>query len=169
MRRTRLQCLSVLHHGLDGECVDRTGKSFRRGFHSLDHRHRHIVLGKIGIHIKHLARLFFCLLSSGVCGVAFLPQEFGCPKEHSRAHLPTEHIRPLVYQYGEITIRVNPVFVGVPDNCLRCGTYDQFLLKTGGRIDHHTVSLGIVLEAIVSHNRTFLGESLHMISFPAKE
>ena len=43
-----------------------------------------------------LSSFFFGLLASGVGSMSFLPQEFRCAQEWTRAHLPSHHVTPLV-------------------------------------------------------------------------
>ena len=98
MRRTRLQGFPVLHHGLDGIGIEGAGKPLVSRFHTLDNRHGHEILGKVGIDIEHTTSLGLGLLASSMCGVPLLPQELGGAQEEAGAHLPTEHVGPLVAQ-----------------------------------------------------------------------
>ena len=96
----RLQREAVLHHGLDGVAAQRAGELFGARFHALDHRHRHDVLGDLGVDIEDAQHFFDGFLVRGVRGVAFLPEELGGAEEHARAQLPADHVGPLVDQHG---------------------------------------------------------------------
>ena len=169
VRRTRLQCLAVLHHCLDGIRLESTGKAFIGRFHTFHHRHGHVAFGKVGIHVEHTHGFFHCFLLGGMSCVPLLPQEFGSTQEHACAHFPTEHICPLVTQYGKIAIRLYPVTVSVPYNSLGRGAYYQFLFKAGIGVNHHAAPFGVVLEAVMRDHGTLLCKALHMVGLLAKE
>ena len=102
MRSARLECLPVLHHGLDGKGVKGTGEPFVRALVAYHHRKRHSVPGEVGIDIHHLHRLGLGLLSGGMGGMPLLPQELRRAEEKPGAHLPAHYIGPLVAQDREI-------------------------------------------------------------------
>ncbi len=104
-----------------------------------------------------------------MCAVTLLPKELGGAEEHAGAHLPAHHVCPLVAEYWEVAVGVDPVAVCAPDDGLGCRTYDQLLLQTCVGIDDHAVAVGVVLEAVVGHYRAFFRESFHMLGFTAKE
>ena len=101
--------------------------------------------------------------------VAFLPQELRCAQEHTGAHLPAHHIGPLVAQHGQVAPAVYPVLVCAPDDGLRGRAHYQLLFQAGLRIDDDAGAVGVVLEAVVCHHGTFLGETLYMLGLAAKE
>ncbi len=99
-----LQGFSVLHHGLDGVCVKRTGEAFVGRLHSLYDWNSHIVLGEACVNFEHTACFLFGFFARGVGRVPFLPKELGCAQEHSCAHFPTEHVCPLVDEYRKVAV-----------------------------------------------------------------
>ena len=117
MRRAALQSFPVLHHGFDGISVQSTGKTFRLALHALHYGHGHILFGKIGIHFQHQFGTFFGFFTRGMCRMSFLPQEFSSTQEQTSTHFPTENVRPLIAKNRQVTIRLNPVFISIPDNC----------------------------------------------------
>ncbi len=64
----------------------------------------------------------------GVGGVAFLPEELGGPEEQAGAHLPTDHVGPLVDQQGQVAVAGDPVAVGVPNDGFGGRANDEFFL-----------------------------------------
>ena len=102
MTGATLQCLAVLHHRLNGICVEGAGKTLRLALHTLHHRHCHPFLSELGIYLQHLLCLGLGLLAGGMGGVALLPQELRCAEERARAHLPAHHVAPLVAHQGQV-------------------------------------------------------------------
>ena len=64
---------------------------------------------------------------------------------------------------------MDPVLICAPDDGFRCGAYDEFFFQTCFGIYNHATAFGVVLEAIVCHYGTFLGEAFHMLGFTAEE
>ncbi len=164
-----LQRLAVLHHCLDCIGIQCASKSFVGCLHSDNYGHSHVISCKLSIKINHLHSAVFRLFRRCVSAVPFLPKEFSGTQEHTCAHLPAHHIRPLVTQQREITIAVNPVLVCSPDYCFRCRANYKFLFKACGRIDNDTITVRIVLESIMCHNSTFLGKALYMLCLSAQK
>ena len=102
-------------------------------------------------------------------GVTFLPQELAGAQEQTCTHLPAHDVAPLVDNQWQVAIRMYPVFEGVPDDGLGCGTYDEFLLELGGWVNHHSVVSLVGLQTIVSNNGALLGEAFHMLGLAAEE
>ena len=115
---TTLERLAILHHSLDGVSVLSTSEALSLALHTLDHRHSHIVLCKVGIYIQHLLSLCNCLFLSGMRRVAFLPQELCRAQEQAGAHLPAHHVGPLIAQDRQVAIALDPVLIGVPNDSL---------------------------------------------------
>ena len=57
-----LECLSVLHHRLDGEGIQSACEPLVRALVAHDDRHCHIVPCKVGIYIHHPLGLLLSLL-----------------------------------------------------------------------------------------------------------
>ena len=164
-----LEGLAVLHHGLDAEGVERTGKTLVGALMALDDGHGHILLGKLGIHIEHLAGLGLGILAGGMGGVAFLPEELGRAEEHAGAHLPAHHVGPLVAEDGQVAVGLDPVLVGAPDDGLGGGAHNELFLELGRGVDHHAIAVGVVHQAVVRHHGALLGEAFHMLRLAAEE
>ena len=70
--------------------------------------------------------------------MAFLPEEFGRPQEEPRAHLPADHVGPLVDQDRQIAVRLDPFAVHVADDRLGRGTNNQRLVQLlAAAVRHH--------------------------------
>ena len=101
--------------------------------------------------------------------MALLPEELGRTQEQTRTHLPTHDVGPLVAQDRQVTIRLDPVLISIPDDRLRRRTHDQLLLQLGSRIDYYALPLGVILQAIVRHHGALLGEALYVVSLAREE
>ena len=97
-----LESLSILHHGLDGHCVQSTSKPLVRALVTDNYRKRHPVASEIGIDIHHLCCLGNCLLLSGMGSVTLLPEKLGGPQEKTGTHFPAHYVCPLVAQNRKI-------------------------------------------------------------------
>ena len=64
--------------------------------------------------------------------MTLLPEKFGGAKEESRAHLPPNHICPLVDLDGQVPVGADPAREGIGDHGLRCGSDDQRVLEFAG-------------------------------------
>ena len=73
VRRSRLQCFAVLHHGFDRIRRLRAGESFADRFFAFDHGHGHVVFGEVRVHVQHQSCFFQSLFFGRVSGMAFLP------------------------------------------------------------------------------------------------
>ena len=166
---TRLQGLTVLHHGFDGVGLESTCKALVGSLDTLNDGDSHVFLSKVGIDVEHLDGLSLGLFLSGMGSVTLLPQELGGAQEHTGAHLPTEYVSPLVDEQWQIAIAVDPIAVGVPDDGLTGGTDHQFLLQTCRGVDDDTLTLRIIHQAVMGNNSALLGEAFHMISLSAQE
>ena len=164
MAGAALQSFSVLHHGLYGVGIQSSGKALGLALHTLYHGHGHVLLCKGGIHLQHLLGALLSFLPCGMGSMSFLPQEFAGAQKQSCAHLPPHHVTPLVDQYGQVTVGVDPVFECVPYDGLRGGADDEFFFQLGSRVYHHSVVSFICLQTIVCDHSTFLGETFHMFS-----
>ena len=98
--------------------VTAPGNFSRVGLLALDHRHRHELLGELGVDVEHAQRLLVRLLRGLVRGVAFLPEELRGAQEQARAHLPAHDVAPLVDEQRQIAIALHPLRVHVPDDRL---------------------------------------------------
>ena len=101
--------------------------------------------------------------------MSFLPQEFCGSEEEAGTHFPTHHVCPLVAKNRQVAVRLDPITIGVPDNCLGCRTDNQFFFQLGGRIDYDTCAVVVCFQTIMRYNGTFFGEAFHMLGFLAQE
>ena len=162
MRSAALQCLAILHERLDCKRIDRTGETLVGRFVTDDHRQAHPLLGELLIYVNHAGCLLDSLFLGGMSRMPLLPEEFGRAQEQTRTHLPTNHVGPLVAQDRQIPIRLDPSFIGVPDNRLRGGANDQLLFEFGIGVDHHAFPIRIVFQTVVGYDGTLLGEAFDM-------
>ena len=166
---TGLQGLAVLHHGLDGEGIQGTGKTLVRTLVSHDDRKSQVVAGKVGIDLDHAPGFFLGFLCGGMGRMAFLPEEFGRTEEEAGTHLPAHDVGPLVAQDGQVAPRSDPILIGTPDNGLGSRADNEFLLQFGLRIYDDALSVGVVHEAVMGNHRALLGETRHMFGLAAEE
>ena len=125
----------------------------------MDHRHRHVVFGEVGVDPQHLHRFVDRFLARGVGGVSFLPEEFGRAQEQPRPHFPADDVGPLVDQDRQVAIRLDPAGVGGADDRFAGRPHDQrFFERTGG----NQPAVGTGFESMVRDDRTFLGKALDM-------
>jgi len=75
----------------------------------------------------------------------------------------------LVAKNRQVAVRLDPITIGVPDNCLGCRTDNQFFFQLGGRIDYDTCAVVVCFQTIMRYNGTFFGEAFHMLGFLAQE
>ena len=163
-----LQGFAVLHERLDAVRVLGAREALALGLHALDDGHRHEVLREVGVDLEHLLGFFDGLVLGRVGRVAFLPEEFCGAQEQARAHLPAHHVGPLVHEEGKVAVALDPALVGVPDDGFGGGANDEFFLEFGVGVDHHSPSVGVVLQTVMRHHRALLGEALHMRRFLAQ-
>ena len=148
--RSRLQRLAVLHQRLDAVRVVRAGEFLLLGLQSLEDGDRHVLLGERRVDVEHPARFVLGFVVGRVGGVPLLPQELGRAQEQARAHLPPDHVRPLVDQQREIAVRLDPLREHRIDDRLRGGTDDQLFFEgafgirddLGLAVDRHATSAG---------------------------
>ena len=164
-----LESLAVLHHGLDAEGIQRAGEALVGTLVPLEDGHGHVLFGKLGIDLEHAAGLLFGLLAGGVGGVPFLPQEFGRAEEHAGAHLPADHVGPLVAEDGQVAVTLDPVLIGAPDDGLGGGAHDELFFEACVGVHHHAAAVGVVHQAVVGHHGALLGKALHMLGLAAEE
>ena len=162
MRGAGLEGLAVLHHRFDAERVDGAREAFAFGLAALDDRHRHVVLGKVGVHLEHLVGLFDGFSLGRVDRVAFLPEELGSTEEETRAHLPADDVGPLVDEDREITVRLDPLRVGLADDGLGSRADDERLLELAGGDE---LTIRAHFETRVGDDGAFLGEAVDVRGF----
>ena len=150
-----LQGLAISHHRFDGVGLDRSGKLLTLRLFTLDHRKSHVVFGEAGVDLEHAQGFLVGLFLRGVGGMTLLPQELRGPQEETGSHLPTHDIGPLIDQQRQITVGLNPIAVGIPDDCLRSGTDDVRLFQ--------------FLATSVGDHGQFGGEALHVLRFLFEE
>ena len=166
---TALQSLTILHHRLNGISIERTGKTFVSWLHTFHNRHCHILFGKFTVYIQHSYSFFFGLFASGVCRMAFLPQEFRRTQEETGTHLPTEYVCPLIAQDRQIAVWINPVLICIPDNGFGSRTDNEFFFQLSSRVYYHATAIRVVFQTIVRHYGTFFRKTFYMLCFTAKE
>ena len=164
-----LQCFAVLHEGLDTVGVEGAAETFVRRFHTHDDGDSHVFLRKIGINMDHFVGFFQSFLACGVSGVTLLPQELSSTEEEAGAHLPTNHISPLVAEDGQVAVRLNPIFVGIPNDGLGSRAHDELLLQFCIGIDDDTAAVRIVFQSIVGNHGTLFSETFHVTGLAAEE
>ena len=169
MGRTALQSLSVLHHRLDGIGVQRTGETLRLALHTLHNRYGEPFLGEVGVDAQHSLRLLLRLFTGGVGGVSLLPEKLRRAEERPCAHLPPHDVAPLVAHQRQVTPRMDPVLIGVPDDGLTRRADDEFLLQFRIGVDLDAVAVLRCLQAVVRHHGTLLGKSFHVLSLTGEE
>ena len=101
--------------------------------------------------------------------MTFLPKEFGGAEEHTGTHFPTEYVGPLVAKNREVAIRLNPVFICVPDDCFGCRTNNKFLFEASFGIDNHAIAVRVVFQTIMSNYSAFLCKAFNVVGFAAEE
>ena len=169
VRSAGLQGLAVLHHGFDAVGVEGAGEALGLGFVAYDHRHGHELTGEAGIDVDHLLGLGHGLVIGCVGGMPLLPQEFRGTEEETGAHLPAHDVGPLVAEDRKVAPRLDPVLVCIPDDGLGRGTYDEFLLQSGVRVDDNALSVGRDLQSVMRDDGALLGEALDMLGLAAEE
>ena len=162
VRRSSLEGLTVLHHGLNTEGVDGTREALAFGLAALNHGHRHVVFREVSIDLEHLVSLFHGFGFRRVNGVAFLPEELGGTEEEARAHFPADNVSPLVDENRKVAIRLYPLRVSLANDGLGGRTDNERLLELA-RGDEFSVRAH--LEARVGDDGTFLGEAVDVRGF----
>lgn len=102
-------------------------------------------------------------------GVTFLPEEFRRAEEEASAHLPTDDVGPLIDEERQISIALNPLLVGAPNDRLACGANDERFFKFGRGIDFHARLVGGGAQTVVGDDSAFLREAFHVLSFFTEE
>ena len=64
--------------------------------------------------------------------MALLPQKFGRAQKQARAHFPPYNVCPLVYQNGQVSIRLHPSRIHLADNGFGSGAHNQRLFQRRG-------------------------------------
>ena len=132
-----LQRQAVLHHGFDGIAPQRAGELLGLRLHALDHRHRHHVLGHLGVDIEHAQHFLDGFFVRRVRGVSLLPEKFRGPQEHARAQLPADDVRPLVHQHRQVAPALNPLREEMADDGFRRRPDDVRLFELFAARDGH--------------------------------
>ena len=167
VRGAGLQRLAVLHHRFNGIGGFRAGEAFVLGLLAGDHRHGEHGLGELPVHFQRLKRGGQGVLAADVGGMPLLPEEFRSAQEQARAHLPADHIGPLVDLHRQVPIALDPTREGVADDRLRGRADDQGLFQLGVGIG---LQLAVdVLQPVVGDHRHFLGEAFDVFSFLGEE
>ena len=91
-----LDRLAVLNHGLDAVGAHRAGEALALGLLATDHGDRQPFTGEALVHPEHPLGLLDRFLLGLVGCVSLLPEELGRAEEKSGAHLPADHVRPLI-------------------------------------------------------------------------
>src|SRR5690606_3918191 len=92
----------------------------------------------------------------------FLPQKFSRSEKQSGPHFPTDNVRPLVDQNGQIPVGLDPVPVRIPNDGFGRGAYDQFLFEFGFRIYYDAFPIRIVHQPVMGDYGAFLGETFYV-------
>ena len=104
-----LQCLTVMHHALDGIGRFRAIELLLVGLLTPGDRHCQHILAEVRIDIEHGLGECLGLLGSGMDGVTLLPQEFPVAQEGAGGFLPAQHAAPLVVLHGQISVRLQHI------------------------------------------------------------
>ena len=103
-----------------------------------------------------------------MCGVAFLPHDLGGTQKWTRTHFPAHDVCPLIDQYGQISVRVDPSSIHVPDNGFRGGANHEWLIELGCGIRFYfwlAIFTDDRSQSVVGNQRTFFGKALDMFCF----
>ena len=166
MGSTGLQGLTILHQGFDTIGFQGTGKTFIGCFDALDNRKRHIIFHEISVHMQHFFSFSNGFFSGRMGCMPFLPKKFCCPQEQTGSHFPANNIRPLVDQQWQITVGLDPVFVGIPDDGFTGWAYNKFFFQLCFRINHQlSLVVGVSFQPVMGNHSTFLGKALGMPLF----
>ena len=157
-----LQRLAVLHHRLDRIGRDRAREPLVLGLFAGHHRHCQHLLGKYPVHFERAQRLGHRIVTVGVGGVAFLPEEFACSQEHPRTHFPAHDIGPLVGQHRQVAPALDPARHRGPDHRFAGRAHDQRLLQLGLGVRHQS-ALAIGDQPMVGDDRHFLGKAIDVL------
>ena len=134
--RPRLQCFAITHHRFDWICVIGSCKFLFIRLPPFNNRQGHEVFGKPSIDAKHANRFFLGIFIRGMCGVTFLPKKFRCSQEQARPHFPSNDGAPLINKQRQVTPRLDPIPVSVPNDRFRGRTDDQLFLEFCVWVDH---------------------------------
>ncbi len=116
MTCSRLQCFAILHHRLKSIRDNSSSKFIMFWFWSKHGRYRHKVYTEIIVDIKHFSCLIVSLLCTRMSSMSFLPEKLCASEKESCSHFSSDDISPLIDQQRQITIRMDPVFITVPNN-----------------------------------------------------
>src|SRR5690625_4532140 len=161
MRGARLEGFSILHQSLYTVSFHGSCKSFRGSLNSCNYRHCHKLLRKSFVHIQHFKSLFDRFLLRGMGRMPFLPEKLHGTQKEPGPHRPTNHICPLVNQYWQVPVRLDPIPVSIPYNGFRGRPDDQLFFQLGAGIDNHPALN--TFQAAVRDNSTLLGETFYML------
>ena len=129
MARAGLQRLAVVHHGLDGVGLFRTGETLLLGLFALEHRDGEILFAELRIDVQHAQGLLHRLLGGGVDGVALLPPELTAAQEWTSGLFPAHDRAPLVVQLGQVAPGTDDLCVMLAEQGLRGRAHAQALLQ----------------------------------------
>ena len=153
--RAHLEGLAVAHHPFEGEGVDGSGEALLGGLAAEHHVDAEHVDHEVGVDVAVDARgVVAGVLVGGVGGVPLLPQEFARTEEDARAHLPTDHVGPLVDEQRQVAVALDPLREVLVDD------------RLGGRADHD--GLFELLAATVRDHRELGCEALDVLSFASQ-
>ena len=157
-----LQCLAILHHGLDRPCFDRAGETLILRLLAGDHRHGEVFLCAGAIDFEHPHGVLFRVGHIFMRGMPFLPQEFAGAQEHAGAHFPAHDIGPLVGQQWQVTPALHPARHRIADNRLGGRTdYQRLFELRFGIGDQPAFTVGD--QPVMGDHRHFLGEAFDML------
>src|SRR5690606_38477787 len=111
-----------------------------------------------------------CFFACCMRCMPFLPQEFRSTEKQAGPHFPAYHIGPLVNEYWQVTVALDPVFIGAPDNCFGSGTNDQFFFQFSIWVyDEFLRVIRIRLKSVMGNHGAFLCEALGILLFCFKK
>ena len=164
MAGSGLQGLAILHHRFDRIGRIGTGETFIFRLLSGNDRHRQHVFRKRAVHFQYIQRFFHRFGFRRMRRMAFLPQKFAGPQEHSGAHFPAHDIRPLVDHHRQIAPALHPTRKGSADHGFRCWPNHQRFFQFGIRINNQPAIFAFH-QPMMRDNRHFLGKAFNMLGF----
>ncbi len=129
MRGAHLQCLAIRHERLNRVRPQGACKTLQCGLLADRDWYGKILLNKLSILFEHPARFLLCFCLAAMCRMPLLPQKLGGADKQSRPQFPAHHVRPLIYEHGQIAPRLNPAGKGRVDDCFGCGADHERLIK----------------------------------------
>ncbi len=114
-----LQRATVAHQGFNRVRAQGPGELLALALEPLDDRHGQHLLCERGVQVEDHPRLGFRLFEGLVRRVALLPEELGRSQKRSCHFLPTDDVRPLIDEDGQVAPRLHPLGVHGPDDRFR--------------------------------------------------